>query len=270
MASVGHGSNVVRFSHPDIGELIVNTGVNEVSWGYRLNTANFPTYGGEVVQILSCFVDDIEISGTLQNYQDMETVYGYFLNYMKHASAGGDRNQVPLTFEYLTRGWSFSIMVNQLPGYRKALDVIAPTWQLSAFIVDPGDDVAQLSALIINEAQIKTAVGSDDPDFDQNFGLEGKIRYIDQNPFSDPWADPTNGSKYGQNRFKSFEETEDQFTKMLPSYLNGDFDSIFGDLGSKPIFNPSGTGTLGGQPEAFQSDSTSRKAITQATRKAKK
>jgi hypothetical protein len=46
-----------------------STGLERVAWGYTLNTANFPTYAGEVVQILSCYVEDLEITGVVQTYR---------------------------------------------------------------------------------------------------------------------------------------------------------------------------------------------------------
>jgi hypothetical protein len=57
------------FYHPDIPSsndgrrpgpyLTVDTGLDEASWSYNLNTVAFPTYGGEVVQILSCNVGEL-------------------------------------------------------------------------------------------------------------------------------------------------------------------------------------------------------------------
>ena len=233
MAEVGAGSRKLRFSHPEVGELIVNTGADSISWGYGLNTQYFPTYGGEVVQILSCYVDDLQIKGTLRNYRDLEALYGYFLTYIKNASASGVRDERPITCEYPHRGWQFKIIVTSLPGYRKGRDVIAPEWQIVAHVIDHAGDVEDLKNLILEEAQIKAAINSPD---NENFGLLGKIRFIDENPFSDPIT--SRGKSYKDDRYKSLDSIGDYYTKLLPSYLEGDFDAIFGEVGSRPAFDP--------------------------------
>lgn len=216
----------VIFNHPECGYLIVNTGLDQISWGYTLNTANYPTYGGEVVQILSCYIEDLRLQGTLTSYEDLEIVYGYFLTFINNASADGVRNETPMKFYYEERGWEFDIFVKNAPGYRKGRDVVAPEWMIEAHIVDHAADADKLSDLIVSEAAIKVATNSD-----ENFGLEGKIRYVDDNPFSDPQT------KKGKD-FSQFDSVVDTYTKLLPSYLDGSFSETFADIGSKPAFNP--------------------------------
>jgi len=216
----------VRFYHPDCGWLTVNTGIDQISWGYTLNTANFPTYGGEVVQILSCYVDDLRVQGTLTCYEDLEAVYAYFLKFIDNASAQGKRDETPMKFYYPERGWEFDVFIKNAPGYRKGRDVVAPMWMIEGHVIDHAGDADKLSDLIKSEAEIKNATNSD-----ENFGLEGKIRYIDENPFSDP------RTKNGKD-FKQFDQVADTYTKLLPSYLSGDFDALWANIGSKPAFNP--------------------------------
>lgn len=233
---VGQGSHQVIFYHELVGTLVVHTGLDSIQWGYELNTANYPTYGGEVVQILSCYVSDLTVQGTLRNYADMETVYSYFLNYIRGASADGTRNETPMTFEYPHRGWTFKIFVTQAPGYRKARELTTPEWQINAFVVDDANDIQDLKDLITLEAQIKANVGSTDPNFDSNFSLEGKIGFVDENPFSDPFTDA--GTQFSASQDDALKKIGNYYSSLLPSYINGDFDSIFGSIGSQPAFNP--------------------------------
>lgn len=218
----------VSFYHPQCGTLVVNTGLDQISWGYTLNTANYPTYGGEVVQILSCYIEDLRLQGTLASYEDLEIVYAYFLTFIDNASADGTRDETPMKFHYPERGWSFDIFVKNVPGYRKGRDVVAPQWMIEAHIIDTAGDVEKLSDLIKTEAEIKVATNSQ-----ENFGLQGRItaEYLDENPFSDPFT--KEGGKFDQ-----FDKVSDTFTKLLPSYLDGDFDALFANVGSKPSFNP--------------------------------
>lgn len=235
--TVGNGSHQVGFSHPEIGSLIINTGLERVAWGYTLNTANFPTYAGEVVQILSCYVEDLEITGVVQTYSDMETIYSYFLSYVQIATQGDPRrgqdpghtayNQHPMTFCYEHRGWEFTVMPKDIPGYRKGREVIVPEWRIVCHVVDGTGDAENLEALIIQEAELKAQFG-------EEFGLVGKIKFVDENPFSDPFT--SRGTDFAANRSDAFNQIGDFYSKLLPSYLQGDFDSLTGGIGSKPAF----------------------------------
>lgn len=228
--SAGSGSHAVVFKHRD-EELTIHTGVDNVSWGYGLNVQRYPTYGGEVIQILSAYVDDLEVAGTLATYQDMETAYSFFLKYIQRASTEGTRDENPMTFIYPHRGWSFKIMVTEAPGYRKARDLTVPNWRIRAHVVDEEGDVDSLSELITSEAQMKLTVGQD-----ENFGLEGVIRFVDENPFSDPQTKAGADFDPGSH----MDKITDFYSKLLPAYMEGDFDAVFGGIGSTPAFKPPG------------------------------
>ena len=68
--------------------LVVTTGLDEIAWAYALNTATFPTYGGEVVQILSVYIDDMEVEGTVRTYAEAEAIYSFFMKYFTIATQG--------------------------------------------------------------------------------------------------------------------------------------------------------------------------------------
>lgn len=213
--------------------LHVHTGMDQIVWSYTMNTANFPTYGGEVIQILSCYVDDLELQGTLANYDEMQAVYDFFLRFINDGGSGDRkngqvfRNETPMKFTYGPRRWVMDIYVKELPGYRQGREVVAPTWQIKAHIVSHAGDVDELSQLIITEARYREIVGSE-----ESFGTNGKMFFIDENPFSDPHT-----KEHGQ--FDQFQRVDDYYTKLLPSYLNGDLDVLFAETASKPAFDPS-------------------------------
>lgn len=278
MANVGSGSHLLKFTHPEVGVLNVHTGADRIAWGYNLNTQTYPTYAGEVIQILSCFIDDLEITGSVQTYQDMEQIYTYFLRYTQIATQGDPRrtkqmkgrtsfNQEPMEFSYPHRGWQFQIMPTEVPGFRKARDQIHPEWKIKCHVVDDSGDVDDVKNLILEEAEIQAHVGSSDKDFDGAFALKGEITFVDENPFSDP------NTKYGINFKQSGPEflksLGDHYATFLPSYLNGDFDAIFGDLGSKPSFNVDRTVAAAGSGESAESQEFQKTidAITQAGKK---
>lgn len=131
-----------------IGTLKISTGADEISWGYGLNTRRFPTYGGEVVQILSTYADKMTIQGTCTDYNTLTNIYEYFKNYLLYTTGGssiltanGDTNrkQKYLKFTYPARNWSFVIMITEASGFRIARDIAAPKWQLTAEIVSEND-----------------------------------------------------------------------------------------------------------------------------------
>ena len=240
MIKVGDRGHLIEFYHPNehVGTLQVRTGADSIMWGYGLNVATWPTYGGQVIQILSCYIDDLEISGTLRTYREMEEVYSYFYRYMQIASQGApgtDRfNQEPMTFRYPHRKWQMEIVPKVAPGFRKGRDVVAPTWKINCHVIDESGDVDEVAELIIKEAELKARTNATKGEFDENFGLVGKIGFKDENPFSDP--NTKFGDDFANERGKPSEVLADIYSKFIPAYLGGDFDSITAGLGSTPSF----------------------------------
>ena len=165
----GAQSGVV-FLHPNplVGSLTIGTGIDTAQWGYNLNTAVYPTYGGEVVQILSVYIDDLQIGGSVATYSQMEAIYSYFAAYMQIATQGRNPtpdagnsayNLQPISFSYPARGWEFEIMPMSVPGFYLAQDLVLPSWQLTAHVVD--DSVNSNPTLSSIKAQISnTAISA--------------------------------------------------------------------------------------------------------------
>jgi hypothetical protein len=218
----------VVFYHKDVvpKELTVTTGANQITWGYGLNTQTVPTYGGEVVQILSAYVDDLVVSGEVGSYAQQQEIYSWFLQYMQIASQGNDPanpnfNEHPIDFRYPERGWHLLVRVNQLPGFRQATETVAPAWQIQAAVVEPDQ--------AMNKYTLETAEANG---FDFN-RLHGGIGYDEDNPFTNAFA---HGSKYDPQQYEG--KITDFYQTLLPSYLEGDFDSLFSSseqkIGSAP------------------------------------
>lgn len=213
--------------------LVVYTGIDKIAWGYSMETASFDTYGGQVTQILGCYVGDMELEGTLSNYEDMQKTYDFFLRFITKSGGGGtnaagqpQRSDRTMLFTYGPRRWVFDLIVKELPGYRQAFDTVAPTWKIKAHVVNTAGDVEQLSDLIITEARFKDLMGKD-----ENFQWKGQIGFTKENPFSDPITD------YG-DKFNAFDKVADYYSTLLPSYMSGDFDAMFSQIGSTPAFSP--------------------------------
>jgi hypothetical protein len=238
----------LRFTHPKISDpLVVETGANEIVWSYSLNVATYPTYAGEVVQVLSTYIDNLQIVGDLRSYEEMETVYEWFLRYIQLATQGqngftdsqvGVRayNEDPVIMEYPHRGWRLSIHPMQLPGFRMGTEVVVPQWQLVAAVSETDDNIEQITMQAALEDKLSAV---DKEGFNALVKLKGEVGYRESNPFSDPTARP-DGSKGKKSEVydpkQAVEKAADWFNNLIPSYLNHDFDAL---LGSKPASNAS-------------------------------
>lgn len=226
----------VIFTHPKMEKpLGVPVKPNQIEWSYGLNTANFPTYGGEVIQILSAFIDDMTINGNIRTYRGLENIYSWFIEYIHHATVGetgtGRYNVEPVHMEYLERGWSFNIYPTGMPGFRYGRDVVSPEWNLQAAVVDPAQGlIDHIIGKAAKEEELKL------------FGkATGNIGYEPHNPFSDPEGGEgalgeKNAERFlnGQKVKGGFSELADAYNKLLPAYLKGDFSDLTSDY-SKPV-----------------------------------
>ena len=123
------------------GRFMIETGAEEITWGYGLNTRRIPTYGGEVVQILSTYADKMVIRGFCQNYNKQQEIYNYFKRYIGWTTgvSGKERRQGYLRFTYPARNWSFEIMVVDIGEMKMSRDTVVPMWALTAEIVSEND-----------------------------------------------------------------------------------------------------------------------------------
>jgi hypothetical protein len=234
------------FSHELVngGEpLVVTTGADEIGWSYALNVAEFPTYGGEVVQILSVFIDDVTIEGTARQYEDVEEIYSFFMEYFTIATQGSTAasadkySQVPMIMEYAHRGWRFEIQPLEAPGFTYATETVAPRWQIKAHMVDKTPDVSKLQELVVEEL------------IDQEqFSLKGVISPESGNPAQNPFIAPGTflGDKFVESTAKQAAEgvtkIGDYYNSLLPSYLDDNFFEAQTAIGAKPNFGNEGAG----------------------------
>ncbi len=223
--------------------LIVTTGIDEISWAYALNTATFPTYGGEVVQILSVYIDDMEVEGTARTYAETEAIYSFFVKYFTVATQGSEAadqdkyTQIPMTMEYGHRGWVFEIQPKEAPGFTYSSETVAPKWMLKAHVVDKTPDVKKLQDLVTQEL-----VGK------EQFALKGVISPESGDPGQNPFIAPGTflGDKFVAETAKQAAEgvtkIGDYYNSLLPSYLNDTFFRTETAIGAKPNFGNEGKG----------------------------
>lgn len=236
----------ISFYHPDVKVegangagpwLNIDTGVDEIGWGYSLNAVAFPTYGGEVVQILSCFLENLTIQGTVANYAKMEQIYSYFVYYLQIATQGrktnsragtASYNQTPITCVYPERGWTFKIFITELPGFRYATETVAPEWRLTAHIVDDSMDLHDIKEFTKSQVLDKFLAGDN-----EKFDTQGYIGFRAMNPFSAP--DTIFGTDFDLGETKEdWKKAGDRFAEVIENYLDSDIGKVREGLGSYP------------------------------------
>lgn len=206
----------VIFEHPAMSDaLVLHVKPNQIIWSYGLNTANFPTYGGEVVQVLSMYVDDLNITGEVSTYRDIERIYKWFLAYMQKATQGRISNEGydsrPIKMKYPHRGWEFSILPKSLPSFKYGTKVVAPTWEIQAAVSEFDDDFED-SILSEQEFVGAAAEGGFDP-----FGtVTAEIGFMEQNP----WSAPTTKQYKANDPQKWDNKIVEYYGKILPSWLD--------------------------------------------------
>ena len=213
----------VYFSHPSdqVGNLTIEDGIDQADWAYNLNTQTFPTYGGEVVQILSVYINDLTLGGSVATYSQREAIYAYFAAYIQIATQGKNPtpqagtsayNLQPIVFTYPERNWSFKIFPKSVPGFQYSYDTVMPTWKMVAFILD---DSANSALNDIKDAIKMQAISQG---IDALKRLNDEISPIQGDPNLDPFQ------TYDQNAQKTrgaLTSIADYYNTLLP-YTNSD------------------------------------------------
>lgn len=257
-------SGYPTFQHPYIGTLFTENGIDNAAWAYGLNTATFPTYAGEVVQILSVYIDSLTLTGTVATYAQMEQIYRYFSRFLQietqgtnstssnndGSTTGGAYNMVPIKFTYGVRNWKFSIIPMTVPGFHLGYDVIAPTWEIQCFVVDNSPDLGAIKsgikALAISQGQMAQQSGTINVDSNggistnvNSFGLTGNISPNYADPNTDPFQTFDQGAQAAQSMVATYSS---YYSSLIPSYNANDFSTVTGEFGSSPNFGQTSSG----------------------------
>lgn len=231
-------NSTLIFTHSAIDRpLYIRSGANSIKWSYRLNTQSTPTVGGEVVQILSCFVGPITIEGLAAGYSVMEdggnkyTPAGFgpgaftptdemsmivlwFTEYM-HKAGGGRKRRIEeaVKMTYQARGWEFYIQPTDIQGFDIKNTNVAQPWSVTAEVVDdPGLDyfvsetMSQYTDSLTSRASLQVAIS---PGFE-----------FASNPFVNPWLNTSISASALAARMG------DNFQALVAAWAYGDF-SVF-------------------------------------------
>lgn len=176
--------------------LAITTGAEAIEWQYSLNTQVQSTYGGQVVQILSTFPGPITIRGRTANNQELKRIHDWFREVMSRAGYQR-RDERAILFEYPERGWSFHIMVTDLPNFRYAYNEIAMPWSITAEIV------SEKAIELLNQHTMSS--------FTDVLNLE----YLQ--------TMATSTTNAAQNAVSDYHNFSDNFGRLLGAWSSGDF-----------------------------------------------
>ena len=112
---------------------------SDASWGYTMNIKQFDTYGGRVVQLLSCRIDDLTISGNLSS-KGAQSQWEPMLNFegkIKSILAAQSKTGNPVTVQFDEVDWSGEVFLIGYSDVSYNIATTAVSYTLN-FTVDSG------------------------------------------------------------------------------------------------------------------------------------
>jgi hypothetical protein len=211
---------------------------DRIKWSYGLNTQTTPTYGGEVIQILSAFISDMTVGGQVRTYKDAENIYEFFTNRLQQATQGGKfKHQKGVTMYYPEREWRFRLLPLALSPLKYGRDIVVPEWEVRFHVIQADQDVISL----ITEAESAKTLAN-------RYGVPslfgkatGNIGWEEDDPFRSPIPDDKKLDEFykdligGETVRYQASDLGDWFNNLIPSYLQGNFDDLSADY-SRPSF----------------------------------
>ena len=145
IASISHNGRTFRF----------RTNPNEFNWTYSLNRKVEQTYGGRVVQLLSTKIDDFTLKADCGSgrWQYMNEVATFLRDVMV-----AQRNGVPATFEYTTRGWKLNVYVVSIP-FADAVEEVAREFDIGFKVQEDVSGVMSSNSLSAELSRLKDGIG---------------------------------------------------------------------------------------------------------------
>ena len=133
------------------------TNPNAVNWSYTLNTNIQQTYGGRVVQILSCRIDDMVVQVECGN-GGWEYNYNLVLFLRDLLVAQRNPTSPPATFEYTTRRWKFNVYGLSIP-FKDEVEATVRELELRFKVQEDVSGVVSGAILDVTLAKLQDGIG---------------------------------------------------------------------------------------------------------------
>lgn len=116
-------------------------GVNDVNFGYTMNTQTYDTLGGRVVQLLSVRVDRLTISAHAGTRDDLLRLVDFAAVRMEMHAA----SELPVRLEIPSRDWFFDVWVVTMPAIRLDVQSVAYEYRMDFEVEQASDKVKQIA-----------------------------------------------------------------------------------------------------------------------------
>lgn len=171
-ASTGTERGIASLSHPNVSTLRFRTNPKEFNWSYTLRKRIDQTYGGRVIQLLGTSIDDFTFKADcgLGRWAEMNRVAKFMRDVMI-----AQRNGVPATFEYTTRGWKFDAFVVSVP-FADAVEEVLREFEVGLKVQEDVSGLMSRNTLQAELARLQDGIGFrrnqyNDPMYGQNKAL---------------------------------------------------------------------------------------------------
>lgn len=145
IASLTHMGRTFRF----------RTNPNQFSWTYTLNKHVDPTYGGRVVQLLSTKIDDFTVEADCGGgrWEYANAIARFLRDVMIN-----QRNGIPATFEYTTRGWKLNVFIVSIP-FEDAVGEVLRTFSIQMKVQEDVSKVMSRNSLRMELSKLQNGIG---------------------------------------------------------------------------------------------------------------
>lgn len=160
LATITHGGKSFQF----------RTNPNSIRWTYTLNTKVEETYGGRVVQILSCNMDDLVVTAEAGGggWEYIQAVALFMRDMLFDQRSGGE----PGTFSYPTRGWEMDVYAVNFP-FKDAWNDVAREFTMQFKIQEDVNGVITSDTIAGEIERLKKGIEYEHNDFNTPEGDPG-------------------------------------------------------------------------------------------------
>lgn len=160
---------IASLHHPKVGTFRFRSNPNEFNWSYTLNKRVDQTYGGRVIQLLGTRIDDFSLKADCGGgrWREMNRAAVFMRNVMM-----AQRDGIPATFEYTTRGWRFNAYVVSVP-FADAVEEVLREFEIGLKVQEDVSGVMSRNTLEAEMRRLQNGIGFrrgkyNDPLFGQN------------------------------------------------------------------------------------------------------
>jgi hypothetical protein len=135
-------------SNASLGRWNFRFNPDSVKWSYKANTRQWDTKGGRVVQLLSCTIEDLMLTGWIgkakdaDQYKQMERFEDWVISTMDYQNRSGK----PIRFVYRPRNWDARVFLKTYPNVTYDVTTACPRFTVTLVVAEGLDSLAYISS----------------------------------------------------------------------------------------------------------------------------